>query len=301
MATKDARSLSPSAQEAFRIRAVQAVLEGQKQSDVARILGVTVQSISNWVKRHRREGDQALKAGKRGRPKGGLLLPWQAGQIVRTLCDRCPDDLRLPFTLWTRDAVSELIELRFGLHLSVWTVGRCLERWGFIPPRPLRRAYEYDPETVERWLEQEYRGIRKQAKEERALILWGSETGLRRDPVAKGSQGPAEIHPAVVESGRVHRRMISALTNRNHFSFMVHKDAFSEQVFIEFLRRLLHEQSRKVFLIVNTHPVYRAQETHRWLERNRGRIEIFHLPTYGVPPLAGLPPSHTVKANPTRK
>jgi len=73
METKDARSLSPSAQEALRMRAIKAVLDGQKQKEVARILGVTVHSISNWVKRYRQEGSKGRKAKKQGRLVGSLF------------------------------------------------------------------------------------------------------------------------------------------------------------------------------------------------------------------------------------
>ena len=38
--------------------------------------------------------------------------------------------LELPFCLWTREAAEQLIERRFGVRLSVWTVGRYLKRWG---------------------------------------------------------------------------------------------------------------------------------------------------------------------------
>jgi transposase len=134
----DTRTLSPSAQESLRIRAVKAVLAGHTQVEVAGIFGVPRQTVGLWVKAHRRGGLRSLKAKKRGRPKGGTLLPWQAAQIVRTITDRTPDQLKLPFYLWTREAVGRLIEDRFGIPLSVWTVGRYLAQWGFTPQKPAR-------------------------------------------------------------------------------------------------------------------------------------------------------------------
>jgi len=61
------------------------------------------------------------------------------------------------------------------MRLSVWTAGRYLARWGFTPQKPVRRAFEQDPEAVCRWLEEEYPEIRKQAKVEKAEIYWGDE------------------------------------------------------------------------------------------------------------------------------
>src|SRR4030067_2369164 len=95
----DTRTLSPSAQESLRIRAVKAVLDGHTQVKVAGILGVPRQTVGLWVKAHRRGGLRSLQAKKRGRPKGGTLLPWQAGQIARGITARAPDQFELPLFL----------------------------------------------------------------------------------------------------------------------------------------------------------------------------------------------------------
>jgi transposase len=144
----DARSISPSAQEHLRRMAVKAVMEGAKQKEVAQMLGVTRHTICRWLKAYRRQGKAALKAKKKGRPKGGKLLPWQAAQIAKAVMDHHPEQLKLPFFLWTREAVALLIRRRFGVQLSVWTVGRYLQRWGFTPQKPARRAWEQNPEQV---------------------------------------------------------------------------------------------------------------------------------------------------------
>src|SRR4030067_1516974 len=139
------RTLSPSAQESLRIRAVKAVLTGHTQVEVAGIFGVPRQTVGLWVKAHRRGGLRSLKAKKRGRPKGGTLLPWQAAQIVRAITDRTPDQLKLPFSLWTREAVGRLIKDRFGIPLSVWTVGGSLAAGGVSPQKPGGRGCDGAP------------------------------------------------------------------------------------------------------------------------------------------------------------
>lgn len=133
MKIRDARSLPSVAQADIRIKAVQAVLNGKKQVEVAEMFGVTRQAVGKWIKAYREKGAKSLAAKKQGRPKGGTLLPWQAAQIARTILDRTPEQLKLPFYLWTREAVADLIYKRFGIELSIWTVGRYLSRWGFTP------------------------------------------------------------------------------------------------------------------------------------------------------------------------
>jgi len=277
----DTRTLSPSAQESLRIRAVKAVLAGHTQVEVAGIFGVPRQTVGLWVKAHRHGGLRSLKAKKRGRPKGGTLLSWQAAQIVRAITDRTPDQLKLPFYLWTREAVGRLIEDRFGIPLSVWTVGRYLAQWGFTPQKPARRAFERDPERVRRWLDEEYPAIRSRAKREGAEIYWGDEMGVRSDHVAGRSYGRRGQTPVIPGTGqRFGCNMISAITNRGRLNFMVFRERFKDRVFLNFLKRLVRQVPRKVFLIVDGHPVHRAARVTRWVSAHAKRIELFRLPSY---------------------
>ena len=281
MKTKDARSLPAVAQEDVRFKAVKAVVGGKKQVEVADIFAVTRQAVGKWVRAYREGGFKALKAAKQGRPKGGSLLPWQAAQIAKTVIDRHPDQLKLPFYLWTREAVAQMIEAKFGIRLSVWTVGRYLVRWNFTPQKPIRKAFEKDPEAVRQWLEQRYPAIRKQAKREKARIYWGDEMGIRSDHCTGRSYGRRGQTPVVPGTGkRFGCNMISALTNLGHLNFMVFKERFTSDVFVEFLRRLVRQSGQKVFLIVDGHPVHRSKHTKNWIAKHEDNIRLFFLPGY---------------------
>jgi transposase len=136
----------------FARRQSNAVLNGAKQMEAAKLFGVTRQSVNKWVKAYKKGGRKQFEAKRRGRPKGGLLLPWQAAQIAKTVIDRPPEQLRLPFVLWTREAVSQLSEQGFGIRLSVWTIGRYLSRWGLTDQKPVRKVLgETRRRYVVRW------------------------------------------------------------------------------------------------------------------------------------------------------
>jgi len=281
MTTKDARSLPPVAQADLRRKAVAAVGEGKTQVEVARLFGVTRQSVAKWVQTHEVGGATALKAKRRGRPRGSSLEPWQAAQVARTIADRVPEQLKLPHFLWTREAVQELIEIRTGRKLSVWTVGRYLARWGFTPQKPVRRAYERDPEAVRHWLEKEYPAIQKEAKRLRATILWGDEMGLRSDHSAGRSYGRRGQTPVIPGTGqRFGCNMVSAISNRGRLFFLVFKGKFRAPLFVGFLRRLLKQVRGRLFLIVDGHPVHRAVHVRRFLESMDHRLRLFFLPAY---------------------
>jgi hypothetical protein len=87
----------------------------------------------------------------------------------------------MPFYLWTRESVGLLIQNKFKLKLSKWTVGRYLSKWGLSHQKPARRTIEQNPKAIERWFAVEYLIIQKIAKKERSTIFWGDEMGLRSD------------------------------------------------------------------------------------------------------------------------
>ena len=277
----DARSLSPKAQERIRQLAVKAVIDGAKQVEVAKLYGVTRRAVAKWLKSYRDGGFQALTAKPKGRPKGGSLLPWQAAQIAKTVVDHHPEQLKLPFYLWTREAVAKLIDRKFGIRVSLSTAGRYLKRWGFTPQKPVRRAVEQNPQEVRNWLEKEYPAIRQQAKSEKAQIFWGDEMGLRSDHAVGRSYGLRGHTPVIVATGkRFGCNMISAITNQGRLNFMVFKGRFIAKVFLEFLYRLVRQSQRKVFLIVDNHPVHRSKKVKQWLEERPDEIRLFFLPSY---------------------
>lgn len=281
MAT-DTRNLSPDAQEAIRLRVVQAVVDGMSYVAAAKAFGVHRNMVSIWHKSFLAQGWDALKARKRGRSQGsGKLNAQQAGQIYKLLVDKHPDQLKLPFALWTREAVQRLVKRLFQVELSLSSVGRYLRRWGFTPQKPRRRAYEQDPEAARRWEQEQYPAIRAQAKAEKAVIYWGDEMGLRSDHQTGRSWALKGHTPVVAGTGqRFSCNVISAITNRGHLGFMVFKERFTAPVFIRFLRKLIKQAARRVYLIVDNHPVHRSRLVREWVAGHRHKIKLFFLPGY---------------------
>ena len=281
MKTIDTRRLSPDAQEHLRRRVVAAVRGGMGKSEAARTFGVSRTSIHAWLEKVYRGGARALKSKPRGRPRRSRLAGWQAANVVRAIEGGCPDQLRLPFALWTREAVQHFLVDRFDVDVSVWTVGRYLANWGLTPQKPLRRAYERDPVAVQHWLDTEYPAIVKQAQAEKGEIHWGDQMGLRSDHQTGTSYGRRGRTPVIPGTGQRFRcNVMSTITNRGHLAFMVFKERFTAAVCLRFLRRLVRQARRNVFLIVDRHPVHRSAKVKRWLAANHKKIALFFLPGY---------------------
>ena len=194
---------------------------------------------------------------------------------------KMPDQLRLSFYLWTRQAVVELVKREYGIDLSLTTVGRYLKSWGMTAQKPVRRAYERNDEAIAQWSSKTYPALARQAKREGAQIYWGDEMGLRSDHVAGTSFAPVGQTPVVRATGqRFGCNMISAITNRGAMAFMVFSGKFSNPLFIEFLQRLIKHSPTKVVLIVDGHPVHRSAVVRDFVTRHSDRLRLVILPGY---------------------
>lgn len=302
MKPSDTRNLSVISLSDLRKRAVAAVLDGRSHTEVGQCLGVSRQTVGIWMAEYRRSGEASLTYGKRGRPKGGRLSTGQRKQVFRAVLDRHPDQLKLPFYLWTREAVRMLIQRRFGHNLSVSTVGRLLKSMNFTPQKPARRAREQNPLAVMHWMDEEYPAIRAEAARRGATILWEDEMGLRSDDQQGRTYGLRGHTPVVEVSGnRFGCNMISALSNRGRLYFSVFKDSFTKDVFLEFLSRLLKQVKRPIVLIVDGHPVHRSKAVETFVAEQQDRMKLVFLPTYSPELNPDELLNQDVKSNTVRK
>jgi transposase len=228
-------------------------------------------------------GEAALDGKKRGRRPGEqkALKPAQESRIRRLIVDKCPDQLKLAFALWTREAVGTLIARETGVRLSLSSVGNYLRAWGFTAQRPMRRAKERSEPAVARWLAIDYPAIAVRAKAENAEIQWADETGLSNQANYGKSFAPKGETPVIRQpAARFSQSMISSLTNQGKLRFMVYDGALNVAVFLRFLKRLVKDARRKVFLILDNLRVHRAKLVKAWVEANKDRIALFYLPPY---------------------
>jgi transposase len=277
---QDARTLSREALTDLRRRGVGSVQDGHTPDEVAEAMGVSRAAVFGWLAMYRAGGWDALNARKRGgRPRklNGKQMAW----IYRTVTSKNPLQMRFLFALWTLDMVKVVIRRKLGVQLSRSSVGRLMDQLGLSAQRPLWRAYQQNPDAVSRWLKEEYPRICQDAKHCKALVFFGDEAGVRSDAHSGTTWAPRGKTPVVSTTGaRFGMNLISAVSRTGQFHFAVVAGRVTAEVFVEYLKRLIHGRRRPVFLIVDGHPTHKAAMVRTFVESISPRLRLFFLPPY---------------------
>jgi transposase len=279
----DFRKLSEESRTNMRTQAIKLYNSGYKQKQLSEIFGVNKNTVSNWVRNYKEHGTKGLIEHKRGIRSSmkKLLSDTQEREIQDIVVDKTPDQMQLPFALWNRKAVTELIENKYGITLALNTTGDYLRSWGFSPQRPKKKAYEQNDKCVKKWLEEDYPQIKKRAKEENASIHWGDETGVRNTNNYARSYAPKGQTPTqTIKAKRLSINMISSITNQGRVDFMIYSGTLNSEMFLNFLRQLIKTKDKKIFLIVDNLKVHHSKIVTDWVTKNKHSIELFFLPSY---------------------
>ncbi len=281
MAKIDGRTLNHKALEHLRILAVKRVVEdGEAPSDVIKSLGLSRTSIYPWLRKYEDKGMEALVE-KIAQGPEAKLTPKQRQQVRRWILGKDPRQYGFDFGLWSRRIVQALIQEKLGIELGLTAVGRLLAGLEITPQKPLRRAYERDPEAVALWIKETYPKLRRQAKRLGAKIFFLDEAGFQSDPPLGRTYGLKGKTPVVRTSGqRQSLNVISAVNARGEFWAATYTGKLDAEAFMAFLRNFMQGRAGKTLLVVDGHPAHKAKVVAAYVKSLKGRLELHFLPPY---------------------
>src|ERR1035437_5400990 len=283
MEKENGRQLSNTAREERRKTIVRMKKIGCLIAEIINATGAGQTTIYDVWNRYQKEGAKILKEKRHGIKLGQnrRLSPEQEKEIQRSIIDKHPDQYKMDFALWTRQAVQQLVMQKFKINLPIRTMGEYLKRWGFTPQKPKRFAFERNDAKVKVWLEETYPSISKRAKAEGADIYWGDETGVRASDVRGRGFAPQGQTPVIKATGKYENlSMVSAITNQGKVQWMITDGAVNSDKFIDFMKQLTIGTRRKVFLVLDNLRVHHSILVKEWVELNKEKIELFFLPSY---------------------
>jgi transposase len=276
----DGRTLDRHTLQVLRQKAVKAVRNGQTAQGVAETFGLNIRTVFRWLSDYAAGGQRALlNKPIPGRPP--KITSEEMRWIAETVRDKSPLQLQFDFALWTLSLIGQVIYKRFGKRLTKPSVSRIMRILGFTPQRPLYRAWQQDPVLVETWRTEVYPALQAEAKRLGAVIYFADEAGVRSDYHAGTTWAPCGTTPIVRATGRrFGLNMISAVSARGDFRFMLHEGSVTAKVFRTFLQRLMAGAKQPVFLVVDGHPIHKAKLVSEYVAEQEGRLKLIVLPPY---------------------
>jgi transposase len=268
--------------EEMRILAVQRMAEGAHPNDVAASFGMH-RSWAYKVRaqaRGRGRGVRALRSSKgTGRPR--KLTRAQEQQVLRWINGKNPMQYGFDFGLWTRNLVRELVQREFDVTLSLASIGTMLARLNLTPQKPLQRAYQRNPEAIERWQHDTYPAIARQARKENADIFFWDESGFRADSVHGRTWAPCGETPVVERPGeRQSMSAASAVNSKGAFWFATYEGGLSGELFVTLLRKLMFNRRKAVHLVVDGLPAHKKAIVKEYVASTQGKLTLHFLPGY---------------------
>ena len=261
--------------------AMERLNEGEAASAVMASFGLCRTTIYKWQRKVREgKGLNALLSHKAsGRPR--RLTPAQEKRVFRWVNGRDPRQYGFDFGLWTRHLVAQLIEDRFGLQLSLASVGTLLARLGLTPQKPLQRAYERDPEAIEAWKTQVYPKLAARAKKLGADIYFWDEAGFRANAVQGRTWSRKGRTPVVdVPAQRQTISAASAVNAKGAFWFATYQGGLNADLFVGMLRLLMRHRRRPLFLVLDNLATHKAKVVMEYVASTAGKLELHYLPGY---------------------
>ncbi len=184
-----------------------ALERGESATTVARVLGVHVKSVLRWRRLAASPGGlDAIK-----HPGPTPLLDDSQLQQLEALLLQGSKHHGWHNELWTAARVARLIRRHFGIGYHPEHVRKILHRrldWSSQKPR--RKARERDDKEVERWKDDEFRRIPREAFARKAHVVFLDESGFMLNPSLRRTLAPQGRTPVLPAWDR--RDRISAIS-----------------------------------------------------------------------------------------
>lgn len=279
---RDGRSFDHKTLESIRLMAVERVREGERPSSVISSYGFNRTTIYKWlaVASYPGKGLKALRSRPAtGRPRS--LTPRQEKQVFTWVNGKDPRQYGLDFGLWTRAMIAGLIEKKLGVKLGLTAVGELLAKLGLTPQKPLERAYQRNPEAIEKWKRETFPSIARAAKAAKGEVFFWDESGFRADQVHGKTWGKKGVTPVIARPGQ--RQSISAasaVNSKGAFWYATYQGGLNAQLFVTLLKRLMRHRTKPVHLVVDGLPAHKTKRVKEYVASTEGRLTLHFLPGY---------------------
>jgi len=264
-------------EELFKLRKsiVRLKEKGLSGGEIERLLTVRQNRVSEVWRRYLKGGIEALKPGRAGRRTGekSILNEALAREIRLRMIDKRPDDLGMPYSLWTCRIACDYIRREYDVKLTGRSMTNYFKRWGFLCKAPLKDEGNLKSEAFRAFIEEEFPAIVRRAGAENVGIYWFCETVIEREYRKSDKTGAQSL-----KGSARNLNMAAAVTARGTARFTFFEGRMSREMFVTLMSRLIRYADRKVFFIAADKKALRGESVRAWLKSRKDVIEVFYHP-----------------------
>lgn len=249
------------------------------QRKIAKALGVSEGAVSQWFKKARHGGVEALAA----HPPPGSPSRLTAEQLhqLPTILTLGAETFGFRGDVWTARRIAQVIWQLYGVRYHRDSVSRLLRHSGWSRQQPVTHATQRDDAAVLVWHTERWPALKKTLDEQRTIV-WIDESSFYLLPMAVQTWAPKGCTPTLsVPLTRDHLSAISGITLDGRLFLQVRQQTYDSQGVVGFLRVLLRKIRGKLLIIWDGSPIHRSKAIKTFLAQGAAkRIHLERIPAY---------------------
>jgi transposase len=254
--------------------------KGWKQKDIAEALGVSEGAVSQWFKKAKEQGVEALQ--HKSPPGAPPKLNKEQQAQLPTLLEQGAEAFVFRGQVWTRMRVAQMIKQQFGVDYHPAHCSRLLRNLNYSQQKPIEKATQRDEDAIRIWQEQRFDELKSQAKAEGRTIVFVDESGFYLLPMAVRTYAPCGQTPVLrVKLTHDHLSAIGGITSEGRIFMQIQDHSYKGPDVVRFLQILLREIAGKILVIWDGASIHRSKVIQAFLVKGGAkRIRIERLPSY---------------------
>ncbi len=260
--------------------AILAVMDSHSFEAVASMLKLTPKTVGEWVRLFLCYGITGAPRRKtRGRtPK---LTPEQKQELAR-LIEAGPQACGFAGACWRSPMIQHLIKERFGIFYNVFYIAQLLKSLGFSFQKAAFVSAHLDEVARQRWRRQLWPQILRQARDKKALLLFGDEASFPQWGTLSYTWARRGHQPTVKTSGKRKGWKVFGLVDyfTGQFFHQGLEGRLTSATYTAFLARVLEQSTQHIILIQDGARYHTSAHTTRFFAQHAERLTVYQLPSY---------------------
>jgi transposase len=263
-----------------RIHALLALAQGQSVSAVAEMLSLGEQTIRDYRNQYLFTGMASLvyKAPP-GRPS--KLTKTQRQQLAEWI-KASPQEAGYTSGCWNTPMIQDLIQRHFGVAYHPHYIATLLKNMGFSYQKARFVSDHLNEAKRLEWRHTRWPKILRQAKQRKALLLFGDEASFAQWGSLSYTWAPKGQQPEVPTSGKRKAYKVFGLIDyfSGQFLYKAHAGRFNSESYKAFLLAVLSQTTQHVVVIQDGARYHTSKAMKVFFETHAERLTIEQLPAY---------------------